>query len=255
MRRLLCRPPHHPALTPYVEQVWWCALDVDHESERVLPTAKAQLVIGLHPDNDPLSILQGPASLPRDIDPVQQRCAAGIAFRVGGVVPFFGGSTGELADETVDLDAIWGAFANSLHDRAIHTERPEQVLDLFEWALMERLTDHQHSPHVGAAIAQLDRGASVGAVVKNLDVDRRWLARSFHDTVGFHPKVFARIRRFHRTLGAVRDENALPLAQLAAEAGFSDQAHFTREFRHFSGVTPSRLHRQPVQALNHVVDV
>jgi len=38
-------------------------------------------------------------------------------------------------------------------------------------------------------------------------------------------------------------DNTRALVQLSADAGYSDQAHMTREVRRFSGVPPARLLR------------
>ena len=51
------------------------------------------------------------------------------------------------------------------------------------------------------------------------------------------------VLRFRRLLAATGEEPDRPWAQLAAEAGYADQAHMSREFVAFSGVTPGRYRR------------
>ncbi len=50
----------------------------------------------------------------------------------------------------------------------------------------------------------------------------------------------ARRRRVERALAAVR-HSALPLAQVAVEAGFCDQSHMNRCFQAVLGMTPNRV--------------
>ena len=52
------------------------------------------------------------------------------------------------------------------------------------------------------------------------------------------PKVFGRLLRLRH---AVEQLGRADLAAVAAECGFSDQAHFTREVRALTGLTPTEL--------------
>lgn len=49
--------------------------------------------------------------------------------------------------------------------------------------------------------------------------------------------------RFQRAVEAIRTET--PLAQVAADCRYADQAHLTREVRALAGVTPTALLRKP----------
>jgi AraC-like DNA-binding protein len=65
------------------------------------------------------------------------------------------------------------------------------------------------------------------------------LARAFAATFGIPPHAYLLGRR----LDAARDRilDGRPLADVAAEVGFFDQAHLTRRFKRFLGVTPGRF--------------
>lgn len=66
------------------------------------------------------------------------------------------------------------------------------------------------------------------------------LAHVFRAEVGVPPHRYlehARVRRAKALLRA-----GLPIAQVALDAGFVDQSHFTRRFRLFAGVTPAQYH-------------
>lgn len=65
-------------------------------------------------------------------------------------------------------------------------------------------------------------------------------ARQFRTTVGVTPHQYVLRQRVQRALGLLR-AGKLPLAQIAVEAGFHDQAHFTKTFVKLIGTTPSCL--------------
>jgi len=58
--------------------------------------------------------------------------------------------------------------------------------------------------------------------------------------VGYGPKLFQAMLRFHRPLNlSVRASAPRNLAQFSADLGYADQAHMTREVRRFSGSPPT----------------
>ncbi len=56
---------------------------------------------------------------------------------------------------------------------------------------------------------------------------------------GYGYRTLHRILRFRFALDLA--ESGRPLAEAAAEAGYADQAHFTRDTRAFSGLPPAAL--------------
>jgi AraC-like DNA-binding protein len=93
--------------------------------------------------------------------------------------------------------------------------------------------------------AYLDRHlfeqVTIAAAAAEVHVGPTHLARSFANEFGISPHVYVLGRR----LDAARDRilAGQPLADIAADVGFADQAHLTRRFRRFLGVTPGRFGR------------
>ena len=73
----------------------------------------------------------------------------------------------------------------------------------------------------------------------------------FRAEVGLSPKAYARVRRLQ---AALRQLAAGPIsgARIAADVGYFDQAHFVREFRSFTAMTPTQYGRQPIVLPSHV---
>ena len=64
----------------------------------------------------------------------------------------------------------------------------------------------------------------------------------FRREVGTTPKAFARLLRFRHAYDTlISAPTTTSLATLAADCGYADQPHFTREFRSFAGCTPTEL--------------
>ena len=80
---------------------------------------------------------------------------------------------------------------------------------------------------------------TIGAAAETLGVGATQLARGFTDAFGIAPHAYVVTRR----LEAARDRilAGQPLADVATEVGFFDQAHLTHRFKRFLGVTPGRF--------------
>jgi AraC-like DNA-binding protein len=93
-------------------------------------------------------------------------------------------------------------------------------------------------PLVRAAVLALGRPrARVGAVAAELGLSARQLQRWLSDAVGYGPKMLSRVLRFRR----LQQLPLAPLAELALDAGYADQAHMTAEVTSLAGISPVRF--------------
>lgn len=120
------------------------------------------------------------------------------------------------------LDAAAGAFAAWLTARVGPLTHEALLANAMAELLM---TD--------ASILRLDDAA------ERLRVSVRTLQRLAHRTVGVSPAAMIRRRRLQEAAQRVRDEPGVPLAEIAAELGYADQAHLANDFRTVLGFTAS----------------
>lgn len=253
MMRVVVRRPCLPELRPWVSAVWWCP-DAG-AAESVLPAGRAHLVLPLGGGWD-AGVLHGPASRPRLAGPVPGEPVTGVVFRPGGLRPFFCVPACTLADLSVPLPELWGRGGRRLWPgRLTEGTGSAAVLDSLEKALAARAGHTSAGPArlVGDVQRGLREGDSVAAIAARLGADRRTLAALLRRDVGFGLKRYARLARFERALRILRARDAPSLSLAAAQLGFADQPHLTREFRYFAGIAPGRLHRVPGPTLWHVV--
>jgi len=69
--------------------------------------------------------------------------------------------------------------------------------------------------------------------------------------VGVGPKTWARVYRMQRVLRYLRTDEQT-WADLAARAGYADQAHLTRELKELTGLTPGAYRRADPRSAHHV---
>lgn len=167
----------------------------------------------------------------------------GVRLLPGAAGPVLGLPASELLDLRVPLADVWEL--EGLVDRLAAASSPKERRAALERALVVRRAQiGALDPLVLAATRRLGLPqARVRALSDELGASERQLRRRFHDAVGYGPKVLDRVLRFQRLLarlpavGAGEDE----LARVAAELGYADQAHLTRECRALAGVPPTEL--------------
>jgi AraC-like DNA-binding protein len=94
-------------------------------------------------------------------------------------------------------------------------------------------------PRIAAAAVGLRRGCRVRQAADHVGLSERQLERLFVGHTGLAPKTFARILRFRGAMRSV--SRGVPLSLAAPEAGYADQAHFSRESTAFTGLPPTAL--------------
>jgi AraC-like DNA-binding protein len=117
---------------------------------------------------------------------------------------------------------------------------PPEVAALLEDVVEQRIRDLP-DPAIHAMVRMLDaRGARVSALAEHIGLSERQLLRRCVAALGYGPKTLDRILRFQRFVAAARQHD-LGLARLAADAGYADQPHLTRECVRLAGTTPATL--------------
>jgi AraC-like DNA-binding protein len=216
-----------------VQCLWWSAFS---GVTPILPDGCLDLIVTREPDRvfvagpDTRAVLAEPMSTP----------TYGIRFRPGRAHRVLGLPASELLDQRIDLADLWGA------EGARQTERllagPEQLAAV----VAERLARTRYEPDslVDEAIRRLLAGGPrVSAVVGDLPVSERHFRRSFTASVGYGPATFLRVARLQRARHLALARPAVALAELAFEAGYTDQAHLSRDLKDLTGSTPSQLLR------------
>jgi len=89
------------------------------------------------------------------------------------------------------------------------------------------------------SLAEAGGDARIKALAEEIGWSRKHLVERFKAEIGLGPKSVARMMRFNRACGLARMGKRQGWAMIAAEAGYADQAHFSREFSTFAGESPT----------------
>lgn len=193
------------------------------------PGTFVAMIGGLH--DGPAVIAQGEAQ-------------TGLQLRLTwrGARALLGVRAGELAGDVVDLAALLGRRTGTLLDRLASASGWRERFALLDTELSALATRDVRgvAPEVGYTWDRLDESGGnvrIAELAREVGWSRRHLAEKFRAETGLSPKAAARVIRFERACDRLRGPRRPPLAQVATDAGYVDQAHFSRDFRDLAGIT------------------
>ncbi|HEV7441200.1 MAG TPA: helix-turn-helix domain-containing protein [Steroidobacteraceae bacterium] len=173
----------------------------------------------------------------------------GVRFRPGGFRGLLGAPVSTITDREISLEKIFNI--NPAEAEAALFRSPD---DAGMVAVAEAIVRGSSSlcladPNVEVVHGIVERIASDRTINKVEDLAPstglgiRALQRLFREYVGISPKWVIRRARLHDAAARLADAGHVNLTRLAHELGYSDQAHFTRDFKAVVGRSPSDYHR------------
>jgi AraC-like DNA-binding protein len=170
-----------------------------------------------------------------------------IDFTILGMRLFLGRPLADLTNRGVGLEDILGADGRRVTMELHDAGRWQDRFDLLDREIGARIAAAKKpAPEVLCTWKRIvdSRGlVSIGALVNETGWSQKHLISQFREHIGLAPKAFARVMRFGHAVERLRRGKHASLTDLALDCGYYDQSHFDRDFRVFSGVTPTDLLR------------
>lgn len=168
-----------------------------------------------------------------------------IDFTPAGAQRFFGMPLGEITSRMVRLEELSDPGLAELRRWLADTPDWDGRFALAEAFVQRRIGEGapQSSEVDWAFRTIVTSGGSIRVrdVAEDIGWSRKHFAERFRNEIGLGPKAIARMARFNRALAMARGGAGDGWAGIAAECGYADQAHLVREFRDFSGLTPTEV--------------
>ena len=247
-----------PALSPYV-RFYWTLHTAEALSALTFPTACLQLIfhVGTPLYVPELAVSQSPMTISGQVDYPAHLCTRGetkmivVVFQPYGFRAFFSVPVSELYNLEISGFDLGDRSLEELAATIAECGNEETAVAQIENWLLTRLAalperDFYHIKRIRSVVDLLlsTPSVTVREMAEAACLTVKQLERVFAATVGASPKVYARMVRFQRSLALMqRGYGDNSLTQIAYRCGYADQSHFIREFRQFSGHTPTSLRK------------
>jgi AraC-like DNA-binding protein len=169
---------------------------------------------------------------------------AGLRFRPGAATSVLGVPATELVDDRVAAFAVSRRWTTEVTGRLEAVRSLMDATAVLQEAMRRQLAEAPAlDPVVQHVVNSIRRHQSVRVdrLADHAGISERQLHRRCCAALGYGPKTFARIVRFQRFLASARQPSPRALAHMAADAGYADQPHLTREVRRLAGLPPAEL--------------
>jgi len=174
-----------------------------------------------------------------------------VQFRPAGARPFLHVALDAFSERVVAGEEVLDGELLSLRERLAGAESREAKFAVAEGWLHDRYREDLAAPApILEVVARLatEPGERYADAIAAYPGSRKHLISEFRRYLGVTPKYYQRILRFNDVLRVIQAEGPVAWSAVAHHCGYSDQSHFIRDFRHFSGFNPTEFLRQGFDA-------
>nr|WP_299338744.1 AraC family transcriptional regulator [Allomuricauda sp.] len=162
----------------------------------------------------------------------------GVSFFPVAFKSLFNMNASDLTNDVLDIEHF---FSRGFVDLLLNTADTEQTIGLFCDALYQQSSKQEQDAVIKQSVHHIIRNtANVNArdISAYSNTSRRQFQRRFKQCIGVAPETYIRIIKFQKAAQLLRNGHFQKLSDIAYALNYSDQSHFIREFKNFSGHTP-----------------
>jgi AraC-like DNA-binding protein len=246
-------------LKEFVKCYWTLEAEKESTPQRntIVPDGTMKLIFHYgdtykhHPSNGesillPKCFLIGQLTKPYVVEPIGVTGSFVVRFHPNGFVPFSTIPIKKMENTAVSLNELFGKEGHELGESILNAKSTSERISLIEVFLLKRLTAKQTIDHVVKSTVETILNAngkfSVNEHSMQNNINRRQLTRKFSSAIGLSPKQLSKTIRIQAALKSLLTKDVDRLTDLAYENEYFDQAHFIKEFKEFTGLTPKEFY-------------
>jgi hypothetical protein len=209
--------------------------------ERVLPDGAVRIVANVSADQDSSLRVLGPTTAPESVPLCGSMKGLSLTVRPEAARALLGLPVGEIAGLDLPLTDLRSGEAACLASRLGDAEGDDALTETL-WCVLRKLMANSSEDILPANLPGFIGGVDArrpGHPTHRRDIGERRMQQLYREHIGLSPRAARRLARWHGLLRALRSVDRPDWAALSVEHGWYDQAHLCRDFRGFSGLTPS----------------
>lgn len=194
----------------------------------------------------PKCFVFGQITQPLEIEATGETHIFAVRFHPEGFIPFATIPIAEMENRPVPLTELFGKDGIWLEKEILSAQTTVERIAIIERFLLERLISPKSVDNIAKAsvaiIFELNGQLSVDELSDQLKINRRQLERKFSSVIGLSPKQLSKIIRLQATLKMIANHQFTSLTAIAYQGNYYDQAHFIKDFKEFTGMSPKQFY-------------
>lgn len=246
-------------LQPFIKCYWSLEAPAlaEAEKQRIVPDGCMEMIFhfgdlyqqffedGTH-ITQPRCFVFGQITSPLEIAPTGVSGIVAARFHPDGFIPFSLFPVQQMENKAIALNQLFGDDAMPLEQAVLNAATNEERIQIISQFLLSRLQSAEVRDRITKlsidALIQSNGQLNVNELAEQLQINRRKLERKFSSAIGLSPKQLSKMIRLQTTLKMMEQKQFTSLTSLAYENGYYDQAHFVKDFKEFTGVSPKEFY-------------
>ncbi len=167
-------------------------------------------------------------------------------FHPDGFLPFSSYPIQQMENKAIALNQLFGDESIPLEQTVLHASTNEERIQFISGFLITRLQTAEVRDRITQsgidALMQSNGQMNIHELAEQLNINRRQLERKFSSAIGLSPKQLSKMIRLQNTLKMMEQKQFTSLTSLAYENSYYDQAHFIKDFKEFTGISPRQFY-------------
>ncbi len=257
-----CAPPG--ILQPFIKCFWTLEAPPQpvEEKQRIVPDGCMEMIFHYgdrykqYRDDgtfiiQPRCFVFGQITSSLEIAPTGASGIVAARFQPDGFIPFSSYPLSLMENKAVPLSELFDDGVKQLEEQVLNASSNSDRINFITEFLQKNLETPEAADRIIKtsldALLQSNGSMNVDDLADHLQINRRQLERKFSAAIGLSPKQFSKMIRLQSTLKAMQLKQYTSLTSLAYENGYYDQAHFIKDFKEFTGISPRKFYEGSLQ--------
>lgn len=242
-------------LAPYIKNYTVVTINKHLDNEVFYPSGYVDFIINIS-EGAAATIINGKRKDTPDIEllghltlPTRLTVAKGTSVLIARIYPhasalFFKDPISEFTNYAIDMYDVALSENRELYNRIMEVNELTDKITILENYFLRQLKKNENrlkKVSVVQAINQqilFDQQLDLPVLSRHLGLSERYIQKLYLANIGISPSAFTSVMRFNKSLQLVLN-TPQSLTEIAYDCGYYDQAHFIKEFRKFTDITPS----------------
>lgn len=181
----------------------------------------------------------------------------GVTFQPSGLWHLFKPNMPSITNQAVVINSVFDFDIRKFTENFEALQSPKSRMQLVEGLLMNKFSALHPQPNIIDSAIQFIKEnygcCTITALTGRLGISERYLQKKFKQMVGITPTTYKRIVRFNFMLAEIKADTSTDYQLLSVLFNYYDFPHFSKDFKKYCGVSPSKFQMERFNFLQEVI--